>query len=514
MKLFLGVLLLAALPIKSVVAYLRTAAVLKEDERLFHVFETCNRIELIEVSARVHYEKNEMIITRQITRDQFSTFVVLNGPYKECRKLQSALETGDSVFQITLKNVIKSYSKEPVDEEDVSLLAKAMSYLILPEDMQAALRINGAVNGALLGLATYLQRCPGTYQFILSSMQQSKHLLGISDILLMGRDNILSSALNLVSHATTFGTNIGLGQEISINFAKLVKSAQPVVGQQFVPIVVGSAAVLRQVYRLYQGEIVAERAAANVIAEAAGIAASMGGCTLGGKVGFVAGGPMGSAIGCLVGSMGANWVVGQGAHAYMRWLFSLPADAALENAYSAFRIPDWKNGEMSNHDINQGYRAAARRCHPDKGGSQEEFLQLAVHLEVIRLHRESLLVHKGPCDVPADQRETYATDVTERSCSAAKYTCFDPLEYTCYYRADRHRLAVHDLLREVIVFYNRLKVYCPDLHSSEVKQRKSFYTNLVDDLDDQSEEELEWYHSEVEERFEAEKNSDYCQTAK
>jgi hypothetical protein len=121
------------------------------------------------------------IITRLITRDQFSKFVLSNGVYNECTKLQKAFEaselfsTYDTFFlHRTLKNLIESYSKIPLADEDVSRFAQAMSYVILPGDMQAALRTSGAVNGAVLGISRYLQRNPSAQQFILSSLLQPR----------------------------------------------------------------------------------------------------------------------------------------------------------------------------------------------------------------------------------------------------------------------------------------------------------------------------------------------------
>jgi hypothetical protein len=170
MKLFLGVLLLAALSIKSVVAYLRTAAVVKEDRR--STSRLCDSIELSEVYARVQEAKNDMIITRHISRDQFSTFIINNGMYIECGKLQAALETGDFIER-TLKDLIEIYSVTKVNDESVSRFAQAISYLILPEDMQAAVRVNGVIHDPVLGLATYLQQYPGSRQRIIYYLLKS-----------------------------------------------------------------------------------------------------------------------------------------------------------------------------------------------------------------------------------------------------------------------------------------------------------------------------------------------------
>mmetsp|Transcript_2239 Transcript_2239/g.4947 ORF Transcript_2239/g.4947 Transcript_2239/m.4947 type:complete len:495 (+) Transcript_2239:109-1593(+) len=494
MKLFLGVLLLAALPIKSVVA-LASTAVVADSHRSAHFYGYCDNSALREMSAKVHEEKNEMIITRQISRDQFSTFIFTNGMYIECKKLQAALESGISVFQSTLKARIESYSGATLDDKDVSRFARAMSYLILPEDMQAAVRVKGVINDPVLGLATYLQQYPRSRQLIISLLLKSSSS-SISCIWQLGSYNILSGALFLAREVKPLSASVAtLGNALSNNYDVLVGESWSgkMMESRFVPLAAAFFA---------QAEIDQNEGNTGNISELQDELGSIADNLVTCRHDRVSGGTLGSAIDCMVDTLGSK-CTGMD----MRW-FTLPVQAAVRQAYKSIQVLDWYGVSFQNHE--KIYLDVALEF--IEGEGEADFFQLAVHLEVIRLHRESLLVHKGPCDVPADQRDD--TILSERSCSTAKYTCFDPLEYTCYYRADRHRLAVHDLLREVIVFYNRLKVYCPDLHSSEVKQRKSFYTNLVDDLDDQSEEELEWYHSEVEERFEAEKNSDYCQTAK
>jgi hypothetical protein len=122
MKLFLCVLLLVVLPIKTVDAYASTVVV-NYQRSTPHLHGYCDDEELRGISEDIHFEKHEMIITKQISCDQFSKFIVLNGPYIEYRKLQAALETGTSDFQRTLKVLIESYSGAKVDEEDFSLLA-------------------------------------------------------------------------------------------------------------------------------------------------------------------------------------------------------------------------------------------------------------------------------------------------------------------------------------------------------------------------------------------------------
>jgi hypothetical protein len=199
MHLFLVVLLLAALPFQSV------ANPIKADF-FYPEHQLCDEEQLSEMSSRVHYEKSEMIITRQITRDQFSKFVLSNGVYNECRELQKAFEASDLNFvkrhdpfymHRTLKGLIEYYSLIPLADEDVSRFAQAMSYVILPGDMQAALFTSGDIDLAVLGMSTYLQRNPSARQFIMSSLLQPTSSLGISRIWQLGSYSILSGALGL-----------------------------------------------------------------------------------------------------------------------------------------------------------------------------------------------------------------------------------------------------------------------------------------------------------------------------
>ncbi|KAJ1408455.1 hypothetical protein B484DRAFT_198622 [Ochromonadaceae sp. CCMP2298] len=495
MKLFLGVLLLAALPIKSVVAYLRTAAVLKEDERLFHVFETCNRIELIEVSARVHYEKNEMIITRQISRDQFSTFIFTNGMYIECKKLQAALESGISVFQSTLKARIESYSGATLDDKDVSRFARAMSYLILPEDMQAAVRVKGVINDPVLGLATYLQQYPRSRQLIISLLLKSSSS-SISCIWQLGSYNILSGALFLAREVKPLSASVAtLGNALSNNYDVLVGESWSgkMMESRFVPLAAAFFA---------QAEIDQNEGNTGNISELQDELGSIADNLVTCRHDRVSGGTLGSAIDCMVDTLGSK-CTGMD----MRW-FTLPVQAAVRQAYKSIQVLDWYGVSFQNHE--KIYLDVALEF--IEGEGEADFFQLAVHLEVIRLHREGLLVHKGPCDVPADQRDD--TILSERSCSTAKYTCFDPLEYTCYFRADLYRLELDDLLYEVFAFYNTLESLCPDLPRMEVRRRKLHYLVLADHADGAPERELESHVMIERDRFAAEKNSDHCQTAK
>jgi hypothetical protein len=243
--LFLVVLLLA-LPIQSVAKGVRCG---HEDERtpfqsvakadnpikadFFDEHQLCDEEQLSEMASKVHYAKNEMIITRLITRDQFSKFVLSNGVYDECTKLLNAFEAGE--LSSTLKNLIESYaySSTPLADEDLSRFAQAMSYAILPGDMQAAVRTSGAVPAAVLGMSTYLERNPNSREFIMSSLvDMESQSLGLQRIYLayqLGSYNILSGALGLALevHPVSTQANVtAFQQQISDNYDKFSPPAK------------------------------------------------------------------------------------------------------------------------------------------------------------------------------------------------------------------------------------------------------------------------------------------------
>jgi hypothetical protein len=505
MHFFLVALLLAALPFQSVANPIFANPNTEAD---FHFFDPkhqlCYEEQLSEMASRVHYAKNEMIITRLITRDQFSKFVLSNGVYNECRKLQEAFDFVELFsaydpfyLQRTLKNLIESYSSTPLADKDVSRFAQAISFVILPGDMQAAVRTSGSVNGAVLGMSTYLQRNPSAYQSIMSSLLQSTSALGISRTWQLGSYSILSGALGLCP-VESVGTYIAaLEEKISANYDNFAKPGECKLTQaRFVPL---GAVVpeLRTQFHLYdEGLISEDLAISNVQTVLEGAARSARGMESSER------GAMISAI-----SYQNVGVVSKGVHAYMQWFFDLPMDIAVEESYKVLHVPDWKSTtSWEEWDI---LHEASKFLPAEKG---QESLLFSMHLEVIRLHREGLLKRDDPCDVAPAQRIPspnvapylpYSADTDTReynevtiACLLEKYTCVDQQHNApaCFYRTDRVKLLYRDLLFDSFAFFNSLRTTCPDLPKAEINRKKKFYLDHFDELDALKSKDVEWHY--------------------
>jgi hypothetical protein len=126
--------------------------------------------------------------------------------------------------------------------------------------------------------------------------------------------------------------------------------------------------------------------------ELGSITANLGGWTqrwnllLAMKIKIAHGGALWSAIGYLVDRLGFT-LEGKGVHKNLYQFFALPVEAAVEQAYKTIQILDLRRA--STEDIENACLDAALRF--IKGEGETDFFQLAVHLEVIRVHREGLL---------------------------------------------------------------------------------------------------------------------------
>ena len=98
------------------------------------------------------------------------------------------------------------------------------------------------------------------------------------------------------------------------------------------------------------------------------------------------GGPIGSAIcgtiGNFAGSMGAHYLSDR----LTQELFGIPREVELENAYNFFGL----NRTSSTSEIKTVYRKFCKKYHPDKGGSNDEFVKGQVNHAVIRAARGDL----------------------------------------------------------------------------------------------------------------------------
>ena len=140
---------------------------------------------------------------------------------------------------------------------------------------------------------------------------------------------------------------------------------------------------LKSIRRWWRGEISGKRCIKNVIdtslTTAAGVGGGMGGAALGTflcpGIGTVCGGFLGGVLGSLTTSMVSDRLT--------QWLFDLPKDEAVENAYRYLEVKP----SASNAEVNTAFRKLCLKHHPDKGGSADEFFILQNSMAVIRLAR-------------------------------------------------------------------------------------------------------------------------------
>lgn len=135
--------------------------------------------------------------------------------------------------------------------------------------------------------------------------------------------------------------------------------------------------------RWHKGEISGKRCAKNMIDATVSIAAGLGGGIVGGAIGSVAG-PVGTIVGGIAGSVLSTAAAGTLCDWFTQYLFDLPKEEALENAYNFLGV----NMRASNAEINTAFRQLCLKHHPDKGGSAEQFHKLQVCMGVIRVSRE------------------------------------------------------------------------------------------------------------------------------
>lgn len=94
-------------------------------------------------------------------------------------------------------------------------------------------------------------------------------------------------------------------------------------------------------------------------------------------------GPLGAVIGGIIGAILSAKIAEPLSERLSQKIFGIPKEIALENAYTFFGV----KMSSSNEEINKAFKRAARKHHPDKGGAHEDFLEVQVHMSVIKLAR-------------------------------------------------------------------------------------------------------------------------------
>ena len=113
----------------------------------------------------------------------------------------------------------------------------------------------------------------------------------------------------------------------------------------------------------------------------AGAAVSVGGAMAGSVFG-----PIGTVVGGVTGGIIGSSVAAKISQFCSEWFFDLPKTAALEKAYAYLEV----HHSVDNSAINQAYRRLALKYHPDKGGRNEDWLDLQISLQTITMAREDV----------------------------------------------------------------------------------------------------------------------------
>ena len=142
---------------------------------------------------------------------------------------------------------------------------------------------------------------------------------------------------------------------------------------------------IQSIRRWWKGEISGSRCCKNIIDSLCTTTASVGGAFAGAGVGSLFG-PIGAFAGGLVGSVLFASTVSFFSDRLTQWLFGLPREEALENAFRYFNL----KCDASNNEINTVYRKLCKKHHPDKGGRAEDFHFVQYNMAVIKASRGEL----------------------------------------------------------------------------------------------------------------------------
>lgn len=147
--------------------------------------------------------------------------------------------------------------------------------------------------------------------------------------------------------------------------------------------------IYNNIQRWWNGEISGEQCIKNLLdllPKAAGVAGGYFGAVIGGAIG----GPVGSVIGAPVGALISYAGTKQLVNLIKQKMFGIPKEKALENSYQHLGVEK----SASNADINRAFRKLALKKHPDRGGSQEDFLILQFHMTIIKQAREDCFLFR------------------------------------------------------------------------------------------------------------------------
>jgi len=138
----------------------------------------------------------------------------------------------------------------------------------------------------------------------------------------------------------------------------------------------------RSLCRWWKGEISGKRLLKNLLDSALTITAGVAVPLICGVIG----GPAVVALDLVGGTAFAQAISFLGDR-FTQWLFNIPRDEALENAYNFLGIPM----RASNHELHIAYRTLCLKYHPDKlGASAENFHKLQLYMTIIKTERGNM----------------------------------------------------------------------------------------------------------------------------
>lgn len=164
--------------------------------------------------------------------------------------------------------------------------------------------------------------------------------------------------------------------------SKLTATGGKVVAVALVAVFLAYEAFL-SIYGWYKGEITGKRCVKNILDSTSSILAGAAGGAGGGTLGLVLAGPVGMIVGGVIGTIVAGEIAQRLSDWLTRYLFDLPKDKAVENAYNFLNAKP----SASNDVVNKCFRDLCLKYHPDKGGKAEDWYKLQSSMALIKFDR-------------------------------------------------------------------------------------------------------------------------------
>lgn len=156
-------------------------------------------------------------------------------------------------------------------------------------------------------------------------------------------------------------------------------------GKALIPLAVAhlSATAIKNIHRWWNSEISGKRCAKIIIDECVGIASGVGSGMLGAAI-CSPGGPAAQIVCSTAGSIIGEFVARTLSDRLTQYIFDIPKDEALENAYNFLEVKP----TASNNEINEVFRKLCLKYDgEEKKGNKVKYIELQVHMTVIKAAR-------------------------------------------------------------------------------------------------------------------------------